>query len=56
MGHTVDTYDDIESLRLEKLRKKYATRGLSNRPKTSQGKLDTLKEIIRAYDMDPSKS
>lgn len=48
MGHTVDTYDDIQSLEIDKLRNVYASAGLAIRPKTKVGKIDALKEIIRA--------
>ena len=36
MGHTVDTYRDIQSLWVEKLRNIYASSGLAIRPKTNQ--------------------
>jgi len=55
MGHTVDTYDDIESLGAERLRTEYANRGLAIRPKTTLSKLETVKEIIRAYGMNPEE-
>jgi len=55
MGHTVDTYNDIQSLGIEKLRSIYAASGLSIRPKTQVSKVETLKEIIRALGMNPEQ-
>ncbi len=53
MGHTVDTYDDIQSLGVEKLRSIYASANLAIRRKTQVSKVDALKEIIRAWGMNP---
>jgi site-specific recombinase XerD len=55
MGHTVDTYDDIQSLGVDKLRNIYAASGLSIRPKTQVSKVEALKEIIRAWGMNPEQ-
>jgi len=55
MGHSVDTYHDIQSLGIEKLRQIYATSGLSIRPKTRVSKIDALKEIIRAWGLNPEQ-
>lgn len=55
MGHTVDTYDDVRSKGIEFLRNVYASSGLSIKPKTKVTKIDALKEIIRAWGMDPEK-
>jgi type I restriction-modification system DNA methylase subunit/site-specific recombinase XerD len=55
MGHTVDTYHDIQSLGVEKLRNVYAAAGLSIKPKTKVSKIDALKEIIRAWGMNPEQ-
>lgn len=55
MGHTVDTYNDIQSIGVDKLRSIYAAAGLSIRPKTQISKLDTIKEIIRAYGLNPEQ-
>ena len=46
MGHTVDTYHDIQSIGIDKLRNVYASSGLSIRKKTQISKIDTLKEMI----------
>ncbi len=55
MGHTVDTYHDIQSLGVEKLRNAYAASGLSIKPKTRVSKIDALKELIRAWGMNPEQ-
>jgi len=55
MGHTVDTYHDIQMKGIEFLRNIYAASGLSIRPKTKVSKIDALKEIIRAWGLDPEK-
>jgi hypothetical protein len=53
MGHTVDTYRDIQSLGVEKLRNVYASAGLSIRSKTKTSKIDLIKEYIRALGVNP---
>ena len=53
MGHTVDTYHDIQSLGVEKLRNIYASVALSVRSKTKTGKIDLIKEYIRALGVNP---
>lgn len=55
MGHTVDTYHDVQSLGVEKLRNIYAGSGLSIKPKTRVSKIDALKEIIRAWGLNPEQ-
>ena len=55
MGHTVDTYHDIQSLGIDKLRNVYAASGLAIRPKTQINKLETVKEMIRALGMNPDQ-
>jgi site-specific recombinase XerD len=55
MGHTVDTYNDIQSIGIDKLRFIYAAAGLLIKPKTQVSKIDALKEIIRAYGMNPEQ-
>ncbi|MCW4044778.1 MAG: site-specific integrase [Candidatus Bathyarchaeota archaeon] len=55
MGHTVDTYHDIQSIGLDKLRNIYAASGLSIKQKTNISKIDALKEIIRAWGMNPEQ-
>jgi site-specific recombinase XerD len=55
MGHIVDTYHDIQSLGVERLRNVYAASGLAIRPRTKVGKVEALKEIIRAWGMNPEQ-
>ena len=55
MGHTVDTYHDIQSLGIGKLREAYVATGLAIRKKTHVNKIDALKEIIRAWGMNPEQ-
>jgi len=55
MGHTLDTYHDIQMKGIEFLRNIYAASGLSIRPKTRISKVEALKEIIRAWGLNPEK-
>jgi site-specific recombinase XerD len=55
MGHTVNTYHDIQSLGVEKLRSIYASSGLAIRPKTKTSKIDLIKEYIRALGVNPEE-
>jgi hypothetical protein len=58
MAHKNDTYVDIESLGVEKLRNIYAAANLSIRPETKAGKTELLriiKEMIRAHGENPEQ-
>jgi site-specific recombinase XerD len=55
MGHLPDTYHDIQSLGIDKLRGLYASYGLTIRQKTQRSKLDTIKEMIRALGENPEQ-
>jgi hypothetical protein len=55
MGHTVDTYLNIQMKGIEFLRNIYASSGLSIRPKTKISKVEALKEIIRAWGLNPDR-
>ena len=55
MGHTVDTYHDIQMKGIEFLRNIYAASGLSIKPKTKVSKIETIKEIMRAMGMNPDQ-
>jgi site-specific recombinase XerD len=55
MGHTVDTYHDIQSVGIDKLRNIYAAAGLAIRQKTQVSKLETIKEMIRALGENPEQ-
>jgi hypothetical protein len=53
MGHTISTYHDIKMKGIEFLRGVYISSGMSIRPKTAVSKIDALKEIIRAWALNP---
>jgi integrase len=55
MGHTISTYHDIKMKGIEFLRGIYTASGLSIRQKTRVSKIDALKEIIRAWGMNPEE-
>ena len=55
MGHIVDTYHDIQSIGIDKLRNIYTVSGLAIRKKTQVSKVEALKEIIRAWGMNPEQ-
>ena len=54
-GHIVDTYQDVQSIGVEPLRKAYPAAGLCIQKKTQLNKIDALKEIIRAYGINPDQ-
>jgi len=55
MGHTIDTYEDVQSLGIETLRNIYTSANLTIRPKTQTNRIDQLKEIIRAWGENPEE-
>ncbi len=55
MGHTIDTYEDVQSLGIETLRTLYISANLAIRPKTQTNRIDQLKEIIRAWGQNPEE-
>ena len=55
MGHTIDTYEDVQSLGIETLRNLYTSAGLAIRPKTVANRMTQLKEIIRAWGENPEE-
>ncbi len=55
MGHTVDTYHDIQSKGVEFLRNVYASAGLSIMPKPKGWELDALKAFARGLGLEPEK-
>jgi site-specific recombinase XerD len=55
MGHTISTYHDIRMKGIEFLRGIYIASSLSIRPKTRVNKIDALKEIIRAWGLNPEE-
>ncbi len=56
MGHTVDTYHDIQSKGVEFLREVYARAGLSINPRSQQNKLQMAANFLRSIGMDPEKA
>ena len=55
MGHTINTYTDVQSLGIETLRNMYSAAGLAIRSKTQTNKIEQLKEIIRAWGENPEE-
>jgi hypothetical protein len=55
MGHTVSTYHDIQSKGVEFLRNVYASAGLSVKRRAGVSKIDMLKEMMRAWGLEPEK-
>lgn len=55
MGHTIRTYEDVQSLGIETLRNLYANSGIAIRPKTEANRIGQLKEIIRAWGGNPEE-
>jgi integrase len=55
MGHTISTYHDIQMKGIEFLRGIYIASGVSIKPKTRISKIYALKEIIRAWGMNPEE-
>ena len=55
MGHTISTYHDIKMKGIEYLRGVYMASNLSIKPKTRLSKIDALKEIIRAWGLNPEE-
>jgi site-specific recombinase XerD len=55
MGHTINTYTDVQSLGIETLRNMYSAAGLAIRAKTQTNKIEQLKEIIRAWGENPEE-
>ena len=55
MGHTISAYHDIKVKGIEYLRGIYMSSNLSIRPKTRLSKIDALKDIIRAWGLNPEE-
>jgi site-specific recombinase XerD len=56
MGHTVDTYHDMQSKGIEFLRSLYANAGLCIQPKTSITPRDQLRTIARGFGLSPAEA
>jgi hypothetical protein len=55
MGHKISTYHDIQSIGIDNLRSKYAAAGLVIRQRSRDSKVEQLKEMIRAFGMNPDQ-
>lgn len=55
MGHTISTYEDVQSLGIETLRNLYTSAGIAIRPKTAINRIEQLREIIRAWGENPEE-
>lgn len=55
MGHTISTYHDVQMKGIEFLRSIYVASGLCIRQKTKPSRMETLKEMIRAFGMKPGQ-
>ena len=55
MGHSPDTYEDVQSLGIETLRKLYVAADLKIRAKTVPNRIEQLKEIIRGWGENPEE-
>ena len=56
MGHTVDTYHDIQSKGVEFLRGLYTNAGLRTRPKGSLTPKDQLRLMARGFGLSPEEA
>jgi integrase len=55
MGHSISQYVDIQMKGIEFLRGIYIAGGLSIKPRTKISKIDALKEIMRAWGLNPEE-
>jgi hypothetical protein len=55
MGHKISSYFDIRMKGIEHLRVIYLSSGISIRPQSEKNKIDSLKQIIRSWKLDPGK-
>jgi site-specific recombinase XerD len=55
LGHTIDTYHDIQNVDIDKLRSVYAGAGLAVQAKTKVNQLETIKEMMRTMGMNPEQ-
>lgn len=55
MGHTVDTYHDIQMKGVEFLRNIYASAGFSIRPRSQPSKIEMVKEFVRGLGLNPEE-
>ncbi len=55
MGHAGDTYNQVQSLGVEKLRAEYKNADLSIRGESKNGKVDLLKQMLRSLGATPDE-
>jgi hypothetical protein len=55
MGHVIDTYHDVQMKGIDYLRNIYACSGFSIKPKTQVSKIEALKEVVRAWGLNPEE-
>ncbi len=55
MGHTIDTYQDVQMKGIEFLRQIYAASNLAIRPKVQLSALEQLKVLARGLGLDPER-
>lgn len=55
MGHTISTYHDIQMKGVEFLCQIYITSGISIKKRVRTSKIEMLKEIIRAWGLNPEE-
>jgi site-specific recombinase XerD len=55
LGHTISTYEDVQSLGIETLRNLYTSAGIAIRPKTATNRIEQLREIIRGWGENPEE-
>jgi len=56
MGHVTDTYSQVQSLGVEKLRAAYKSANLSIATDSKNGKVDLLKQMLRSLDATPDET
>ena len=54
-GHVIDTYHDVQMKGVDYLRNTYACSGFSIKPKTQVSKIEALKEVVRAWGLNPEE-
>ena len=55
MGHITSTYEDTQSLGIDKLRELYASANVTIRKATKLSKIEQIKEMIRACGENPEQ-
>ncbi len=55
MGHIISTYHDVQSRGVDFLRGIYMAAGLSIKPRLIVNKLEALKQLMRAWDLNPEE-